>query len=101
MAGKMNDIMVFIIHDRAIDEEVNDMLQALAIKHYTKWKDTVGVGRHDPHLGDHTWPGLNNATMVVIGEDKKKELFDKARDLQTAFTSAGLRLFTVPVLDVL
>ena len=65
MTGKMNDIMIFIVHDRAIDEEVNDMLQALSIEHYTKWKDTVGVGRHDPHLGDHTWPGLNNVTFCA------------------------------------
>lgn len=95
----MNKIMVLIIHDRAIDEEMGDLLEALEIKYYTKWKDVVGVGEKDPHLGDHVWPGLNNITMVIIDEDNKEELFNSVKSLQAAFPSVGLRAFAVPVLD--
>ncbi len=95
----MNKIMVFIIHDRAIDEEMGDLLKTLELKYYTKWKDVVGVGEKDPHLGDHVWPGLNNVTMVIIDEDNKGELFNSVKSLQATFPSVGLRAFAVPVLD--
>jgi len=95
----MNRVMVLIIHDRAIDEEVGDLLSALDLQYYTKWKDVVGVGEKDPHLGDHVWPGLNNVTMVVVEEGKEEKLMKSVKALQAAFPSVGLRAFVVPVLD--
>ena len=93
------DVMVFIVYDRAIDEEVIDLLEKMDLSYYTKWRDALGVGRHDPHLGDEIWPGLNNAVMVVAGEEKKDILLDSVKSLQTSFPSVGLRAFIVPVLD--
>jgi len=95
----MNRVMVLIIHDRAIDEEVGELLTALDLQYYTKWKDVVGVGEKDPHLGDHVWPGLNNVTMVVVEEGKEEKLMKSVKALQAAFPSVGLRAFVVPVLD--
>jgi hypothetical protein len=95
----MNRVMVLIIHDRAIDEEVGDLLSALDLQYYTKWMDVVGVGEKDPHLGDHVWPGLNNVTMVVVEEGKEEKLMKSVKALQAAFPSVGLRAFVVPVLD--
>ena len=91
--------MVFVIHDRAIDEEISELLSALELEYYTKWKDVVGVGEKDPHLGDHVWPGLNNVTMVVVEEQKKEKLLKSVKALQAAFPSVGLRAFVVPVVD--
>jgi hypothetical protein len=96
---KDNDIMVFVVYDRAIDEEIGDVLNRLDISYYTKWKDVVGVGRHDPHLGNPVWPGLNNVLMVVTQREKKEELLNLIRTLQSQFTSAGLRVFVLPVLE--
>ena len=95
----MNRVMVLIIHDRAIDEEVGDLLSALDLQYYTKWKDVVGVGEKDPHLGDHVWPGLNNVTMVVVEEGKEEKLMKSIKALQAVFPSVGLRAFVLPVLD--
>jgi hypothetical protein len=95
----MNRLMVFIIHDRAIDDEIGDLLSALELQYYTKWKDVVGVGEKDPHLGDHVWPGLNNVTMVVIDENGKDKLLKSVKALQATFPSVGLRAFVVPVLE--
>lgn len=91
--------MVFLIHDRAIDEEISELFSALELEYYTKWKDVVGVGEKDPHLGDHVWPGLNNVTMVVVEEQKKEKLLKSVKALQAAFPSVGLRAFVVPVID--
>jgi len=94
-------VMVFIVHDRAIDEELGDILDRLNIPYYTKWKDVVGIGRHDPHLGDHVWPGLNNVLMVVIDKEKQEKLLNMVKSLQTSFASVGLRAFVVPVLEAI
>ena len=94
------ELMLFIAYDRAIDEEVIDLLEGLDIKYYTKWRDALGVGRHDPHLGDEVWPGLNNVTMVVAREEKKEELLSQIKALQASFPSVGLRAFVVPILDM-
>ena len=96
----MNRVMVMIVHDRAIDEEVKDLLDALDLKYYTKWKDVVGVGEKDPHLGDHVWPGLNNVTMVVTEEGKEQRIVKSVKALQEMFPSVGLRAFVLPVLDM-
>jgi hypothetical protein len=93
-------VMALIMYDRAIDEEVIDALIASKINFYSKWREVVGVGRHDPHLGDHIWPGLNNAIMVVIDKEKKRELFNKIQALQDRYSAVGLRAFVIPVLEI-
>ena len=95
----MGKVMVFVVHDRAIDEEIADLLDSLELPYYTKWKDVTGVGEKDPHLGDHVWPGLNNVTMVVCEEEKKQKILRSVERLQATFPSVGLRAFAVPVLD--
>ncbi len=97
----MHKIMVYIIHDRSIDEEVMDILSNLGIKNYTKWQDVVGSGENGPHLGDHVWPALNNITMAVIEDNLKEALLDKIKGLQADFPFVGLRAIVVPVLDML
>ena len=96
---KENEVMVYIVYDRAIDEELDETLNNLEIQYYTKWKDVSGIGRNDPHLGDHVWPGLNNVLMIVIDNDKKDTLLERIRSLQSSFVSVGLRAFVVPVLE--
>jgi hypothetical protein len=90
---------VLVAYDRAIDEKMGDLLEELGLAYYTKWKDVTGVGRHDPHLGDPVWPGLNNALLVVAGGPDKDRLLQKIGDLQDSFAAAGLRAFVLPVLE--
>ena len=97
----MDSVAVYIIHDRAIDEEVDDVLKEFGLDQYTKWKDVVGSGTHDPHLGDHDWPGLNNVTMTIINSDKKDELIGNIKKLQNKFPTVSLRAFVTPVIDMI
>ena len=97
----MRRLALYIIHDRAIDEEVNDVLKESDISCYTKWKDVVGKGTHDPHMGDHVWPGLNNVTMVIIKSSEMNSLMDKIKALQSNFPAVSLRAFATPVIDMI
>lgn len=95
----MRRFAVLVAYDRAIDEEVGDLLEELNLPFYTRWKDVTGVGRHDPHLGDPVWPGLNNVLLVVADGPDKDRLLRKVRGLQESFASAGLRAFVLPVVE--
>jgi len=92
--------MIIIVYDRAIDEELMDVLEELNVDYYTKWPDILGVGRHDPHLGNDVWPGMNNAVMAVVDGEKREKLLENVKSLQASFSSVGLRAFVVPVLGM-
>ena len=94
-------IMVFIIYNRAIDEEMKDLLDDLHIKHYTRWIDVTGVGTKGPNFGDHVWPGLNNVLMIVIDEELKEDISSAIRGLRERFPAVGLKAFVLPVVDIL
>ena len=96
----MDKVSVFIIYDRAIDEEVLGALRTCCIDKYTRWHDASGVGENGPHLGDHTWPALNNVMMTVIAAEKKDDMLARVRALQEEFPFVGLRAVVLPVLDM-
>ena len=96
-----NKIMVFIIYNRAIDEEMRDLLNNLNIKYLTRWIDVTGVGTKGPNFGDHVWPGLNNVVMTVIEKDMKNQLSSAIDSLRDQFPAVGLKAFVLPVIDIL
>jgi hypothetical protein len=91
----------FIIYDRAIDEEVLDILRSCCLENYTRWQDVSGVGSTGPHLGDHIWPALNNVMMAVVPAERQSEILERVRSLQEDFSFTGLRAVTLPVLDMI
>jgi hypothetical protein len=93
-------VAVFIFYDRAIDEEVLDILRSCSIDYYTRWQDVSGVGSTGPHLGDHVWPALNNVMLTVVPEERHSEILDRVRRLREDFPFTGLRAVVLPVLDM-
>ena len=96
----MDKVAVFIFYDRAIDEEVMDVVTSCCVEHFTRWHDVSGVGSTGPHLGDHVWPALNNVMMTVVAEERKSEILERVRRLQEDFPFTGLRAVVLPVLDM-
>jgi len=94
----MSKVAVFVIYDRAIDEEVLETLSSCCVERFTRWHDVSGVGANGPHLGDHVWPALNNVMMAAIDSDGVDPLLDQVRKLQERFPFTGLRALVVPVL---
>ncbi len=99
MNGFEEKYMVMLVYDRAIDEEVMDLLSSLELKYYTKIRDVSGVGRNDPHLGDSVWPGLNNLTFIITDEEHKEALMGEVQMLQEQFPSVGLRCFVLQIVE--
>jgi hypothetical protein len=96
----VDKVAVFIFYDRAIDEEVLDVLTSCCIETYTRWHNVSGVGSTGPHLGDHVWPALNNVMMTVVPEERKTEILERVRRLQEDFPFTGLRAVALPVLEM-
>ena len=97
----MEKLMVFIVFNRAIDDEIRELMENSGIKYYTRWKDVTGVGTKGPNFGDHVWPGMNNVVMTVIEEDKKENLIKGINSLRDRFPVVGLKAFVVPVLEII
>jgi hypothetical protein len=92
---------VLIIHNVAIDAQVNDMLVSTGINCYTKFTNTLGKGMlSEPHLNSDVWPGENYGTFVVTDPTKGKEIMDKVRQMRKKLGSEGLKAFMWEIDDV-
>ncbi len=92
---------VFITFDQAHKEDVVRQLDKQMIRGFTLWEDVHGRGTHtgDPHFGNHAWPSLNNAIMVVIENDKVEKLKASLKQIDEESPQLGLRLFVLNVED--
>jgi hypothetical protein len=97
----VDKIAVFVIYDRAIDEEVLAALQECGIASYTRWHNATGVGTTGPHQGDNVWPALNNVLMAVTDSGNQGRILERLRVLREDFPYTGLRALVVPVLDMI
>ncbi len=92
---------VLVIHNAAIGEEVNEILETVGIGCYTKFPNTLGKGElSEPHLNTDVWPAINCGTLVVTEQVKAKELMDKVRQMRTKLGKEGLKAFMWEIDDV-
>ncbi len=88
---------VFIVYNQVIIDRVRDTLQRLGLRGYTHWEQVKGVGGQggEPHLGSHTWPGINNAMLVMCDTDQRAKLLLQAlKEVDELSPAQGLRAYT-------
>lgn len=92
---------VFIVYNQAHTEKVEFMLDSLGIRGFTGFKDLVGKGSvsGDPHMGTHTWPEVNSATMTVIPDEQVELLLKGVKELDNINKEVGVRAFVWDVLQ--
>jgi nitrogen regulatory protein PII len=85
---------VLIVHNMAIDEEVNEALVAAGIESFTKFPNTLGKGKlSEPHLNSEVWPETNCCTLVITDPDKAATLMDIVREMRTRLGTEGVKAF--------
>jgi len=91
---------VLIIFNQAHTERVDYMLEKLEIRGYTNWPTVMGQGTVDgePHLGTHTWPEINSATLTIVGDEKVDVLLEKVQKLDAINKEVGIRAFVWDVI---
>ena len=92
---------VLIVHNAAIDEEVNEALQSIGINCYTKFTNTLGKGEiSEPHLDTDVWPGINYGTFVVTDQAKAEEIMANVRQMREKLGTEGLKAFMWQIDDI-
>jgi hypothetical protein len=97
----VDKVAVFVIYDRAIDEEVLAALRECGIQSYTRWHNATGVGSTGPHQGDTVWPALNNVLLALIDPQSQGRVMERLRALREDYLYTGLRAFVVPILEMI
>jgi len=91
---------IFIVYNQAHTEKIEYMLDRLEIKGYTLWENVFGRGSETgvPHMGTHTWPETNSATLTMVEDDKVDVVLEKVKKLDTINEEVGIRAFVWDVL---
>lgn len=86
---------VFIVYNQAHTEKVEFILDTLGVKGFTQWTDMKGRGSKGgvPHMGTHTWPEINSATITFVEDDMVDPLLDAIRKMDNINTDVGARAF--------
>jgi hypothetical protein len=92
---------VLIMHNVAIDEEVNEILVSVGVDCYTKFTNTLGKGQlSEPHLNTDVWPGVNYGTLVVTDEANAKKIMENVRQMRKKLGSEGVKAFMWEIEDI-
>lgn len=92
---------IFIVYNQAHTEKVEYMLDKLNIRGFTEWKDMSGRGSvsGDPHMGSHTWPEINSATLIVVEDEKVDIVLKSIKSLDEVNDEVGIRAFVWDVIQ--
>ena len=92
---------VLIVHNVAIDRDVNEALESVGVSCYTKFTNTLGKGEiSEPHLNTDVWPGINYGTFVVTEQNKAKGIMANVRRIREKLGSEGLKAFMWEIDDI-
>ena len=85
---------VLIVHNVAIDGEINEAMEGLGVHCFTKFTDTLGKGQiSEPHLNSDIWPGTNWGTLVVVEDLQAKAVISRVRQLRQTLGKEGVKAF--------
>jgi len=92
---------VLIVHNVAIDRDVDAALESMGINCYTKFTNTLGKGEiSEPHLNTDVWPGINYGTFVVTDQAKAEEIMANVRQMREKLGTEGLKAFMWQIDDI-
>ncbi len=88
---------VFISYNQAHTLQINEMLDTLGVRGFTRWALTEGRGSRDgePHYGSHAWPSMNSSLLVFIEDGGVAPLLEALRELDAEAPQQGLRAFVM------
>lgn len=86
---------LFIAYNQAYNEEVVDMLAMHGQRGFTRWVDVEGKGSFNgiPRFGNHAWPELDHALLVMVDDGKVQPILDDLKKMDEASPDLGLRAF--------
>ncbi|MDR2384639.1 MAG: hypothetical protein LBD80_03100 [Tannerella sp.] len=86
---------IFIPYNQAYKERILEIFDKLSLRGFTMWDAVQGRGSKtgEPHYGNHAWPTLNSAFLLVIPDDKVDALLDKLHEMDLKTEQQGLHAY--------
>lgn len=86
---------VMIVYNHGITEEVDEALENLKIRGFTRFLDVHGQGsdKGEPHLGSHIWPSKNAVVLTVIEDNLVDDLLKKVENINEEAEEQGIHAF--------
>ncbi len=86
---------VIITFNQSHSSAVQEILDRVNIRGFTKWVDVQGRGSHkgDPHYGSHAWPSQNMAVLAVVAPEQLDPLQRELKAIDDEAPDIGLRAF--------
>lgn len=91
---------VYIVYNQAHTEKIEFILDRLEISGYSQWLNMKGRGSRGgvPHMGTHTWPEINSATMTIVEDSLVEPLLDAIQKMDKVNEDVGVRAFVWDIL---
>jgi nitrogen regulatory protein PII len=100
-AAAANLKCVFLVYNRAMDEEISEELEAIGIRGFTKWVEVQGRGATSgSHFDTEVWPGANYALFIAVEENRARQLLDRVREMRRSRGQEGVKAFLLPLEDL-
>lgn len=86
---------VMIVYNHGITEEVDEALEKLNIRGFTRFVDVHGQGskKGEPHIGTHIWPSKNAVVITVIEDNLVESLLEKVKEINAEAEEQGIHAF--------
>jgi len=86
---------VLISYGQSLNQAIEELLDKLEIRGFTRWDETQGRGSVDgePHYGTHAWPTKNSTIISIMEDEKATLLFQKLRLMNEQTEQQGLNAF--------
>ena len=86
---------VFIVYGQSLTESIEDLLNKLNIRGFTRWEEVHGRGgkNGEPHYGTHAWPSKNGSLLTVVDDHEVEPLLQALRRLNEQAEQQGLNAF--------
>lgn len=90
---------VMIVYNHGITEEVEEALENLNIRGFTRFLNVHGQGseKGEPHLGTHIWPSQNVVVLTVIKDELVDSLLEKIKEINKEAEEQGIHAFVYNV----
>ena len=86
---------VFVIYGQSLKEPIEQLLDKLSIRGFTRWEEVQGRGDKsgEPHYGTHAWPTKNGALLAIVNGQQADSLLESLRRLNEQAEQQGLNAF--------
>jgi len=95
--------VVFIFYYAEYDEDIMAILEKINVKSYSKLEQILGKGKtSNPRLNTAVWPGFNNALIVGVKDEEKKEMLLQAlRKYSDKHQGKGICVLVLPLEEII